>query len=67
MKLSIKLYSAAPTEQYELDFDKIKTVEDCVLVLKAMLSAYCGGQQPRVIIGNTSRFYDEMKHLAKNE
>ncbi len=64
---SYSLYSATPNESYELDFDKIKTVEDCVLVIKAMLSGLGNGNQPTVNIGNTSYLYEQMKHLAKDK
>lgn len=55
-----------PTEQFELDFDKIKTVDDCVLVLKSMMFALNSGYDPNVYVNNTYTYYEEMKHLAKN-
>lgn len=54
-------------EIYELDFNKIKTVEDCVLVIKAILSGLSNGHKSRITISNTNYLYDEMKHLAKDE
>ena len=37
---SLSLYTQKPTDSYELDFNKIKTVEDCVLLIKTMLCGF---------------------------
>lgn len=60
-------YTQNPTDSYELDFNKIKTVEDCVLVIKTMLSGFSHGSEPKITIGNTSYLYEQMKHLAKDK
>lgn len=51
-----------PTERFELDFDKIKTIEDCVLILKSFMLPRCS----KIYIDNTYEHYEEMKHLAKD-
>lgn len=56
------LFFPRPTEQFELDFDKIKTLEDCVLVLKNLITC---NKFNKVYINNTCDDYEEMKHLAK--
>lgn len=55
-----------PTERFELDFDKIKTIEDCVLILKAMILCINGGRPCTVCFDNTGPLYEEAKHLAKD-
>ena len=50
-----------------IDFNKIKTVEDCVLFIKIILSSFGNGHEPKVTIGNTSYLYEQMKHLAKDK
>lgn len=62
---SFSFYTQTPTDGYELDFNKIKTVEDCVLLIKTMLSGFSNGTEPKITIGNTSYLYEQMKHLAK--
>lgn len=64
---SFSFYTQKPTDSYELDFNKIKTVEDCVLFMKAMLSEFSNGTEPKITIGNTSYLYEQMKHLAKDK
>lgn len=64
---SFSFYTQNPTDSYELDFNKIKTVEDCVLLIKTMLSGFSNGTEPKITIGNTSYLYEQMKHLAKNK
>lgn len=54
-----------PTESYELDFSKVKTVGDCVLLIKALTCGYSKGYEPTIRIYNTSPMYEQMKHLAK--
>jgi hypothetical protein len=44
-----------PTTKYEFDFDKIKTVEDAIRVLKAL----------RISFGNQYPAYEEVKDLLK--
>lgn len=56
---------AEPTDSYELDFDKVKTVEDCVLLLKCFICGFNKGYEPTIRIYNTSLMYEQMKHLAK--
>ncbi len=51
----------------ELDFSKIKTVNDCVLLLKAFICGFNHGYEPKIIINDTSFLYEELKHLAKDE
>ena len=51
-----------PTERFELDFDKIKTIEDCVLILNSFMLPRCF----KIYIDNTYEYYEEMKHLAKD-
>lgn len=58
-------YVAQPTESYELDLNKIKTVEDCVLLVKTLMCGLSQGHEPSITIGNTSPLYNQMKHLAK--
>ena len=64
---SFSFYTQNPTDSYELDFNKIKTVEDCVLLIKTMLSGFSNGTEPKITIGNTSYLYEQMKHLAKDK
>lgn len=64
---SLFLYTQKPTDSYELDFNKIKTVEDCVLLIKTMLCGFGNGREPKITIGNTSYLYERMKHLAKDK
>ena len=64
---SLSLYIQKPTDSYELDFNKIKTVEDCVLFIKIILSSFGNGHEPKVTISNTSYLYEQMKHLAKDK
>ena len=64
---SFSFYTQNPTDSYELDFNKIKTVEDCVLLIKAMLCSFGNGREPKITIGNTSYLYEQMKHLAKDK
>lgn len=59
---SLSFYTQKPTDSYELDFNKIKTVEDCVLLIKTMLSGFSNGTEPKITIGNTSYLYEQMKH-----
>lgn len=60
------IYYQQPTEQFELDFDKINTVEDCVLVMRCIMSFLSNGYDSKVYVGNTCEWYEEMKHLAKD-
>ena len=64
---SFSFYTQKPTDSYELDFNKIKTVEDCVLLIKTMLCGFNHGSEPKITIGNTSYLYEQMKHLAKDK
>lgn len=64
---SLSFYTQKPTDSYELDFNKIKTVEDCVLLIKTMLCGFGNGHEPKITIGNTSYLYEQMKHLAKDK
>ena len=64
---SLFLYTQKPTDSYELDFNKIKTVEDCVLLIKTMLCGFGNGNEPKITIGNTNYLYKQMKHLAKDK
>lgn len=66
-KEGIGISSPQPTEQFELDFDKIKTVDDCVLVLKAIMFALNSGYDPKIYVNNTYTYYEEIKHLAKDD
>ena len=40
---SFSFYTQKPTDSYELDFNKIKTIEDCVLLIKTMLCGFNHG------------------------
>ena len=64
---SFSFYTQKPTDSYELDFSKIKTVNDCVLLLKAFICGFNHGYEPKIIINDTSFLYEELKHLAKDE
>lgn len=64
---SFSFYTQNPTDSYELDFSKIKTVNDCVLLLKAFICGFNHGYEPKIIINDTSFLYEELKHLAKDE
>ena len=64
---SFLFYTQNPTDSYELDFNKIKTVEDCVLLIKTMLCGFGNGREPKITIDNTSYLYEQMKHLAKDK
>ena len=57
------LFFTRPTEQFELDFDKIKTLEDCVLVLKNIMMF---SEFSKVYVNNTCADYENLKHLAKD-
>lgn len=61
------LYKSKPTNSYELDFDKIENVKDCVLLIKALMCGFSNGYEPRISIGDTSFLYEELKHLAKDK
>lgn len=63
---SYSFYSTRPTESYELDFDKIENVKDCVLIIKALICGFSKGYEPRITIDDTSFLYEELKHLAKD-
>lgn len=65
--MSCQISDYLPTDSYELDFDKVKTVEDCVLILKTILSCFGQGHEPVININNTSYLYDKMRHLAKSK
>lgn len=56
-----------PTDSYELDFNKIKTIEDCALLVKAFICGFNHGYEPTIRIYNTSYLYEQMRHLAKDE
>lgn len=64
---SFLFYTQKPTDSYELDFNKIKTVEDCVLLIKTILCGFSHGSEPKITIGNKSYLYEQMKHLAKDK
>ena len=59
----VLLFFPQPTEQFELDFDKIKTLEDCVLVLKNIMMC---SEFSKVYVNNTCANYENLKHLAKD-
>ena len=56
-----------PTESYELDFNKVKTVEDCVLLIKTLMYGFSKGYEPRISITKESILYEQMQHLAKEK
>lgn len=58
------LFFPRPTEQFELDFDKIKTLEDCVLVLKNIMMC---SEFSKVYVNNTCADHENLKHLAKDD
>ena len=60
-------YVTQPTDSYELDFNKVNTVEDCVLLVKTLMCGFSQGNEPKITIGNTSPLYEQMKHLAKDK
>ena len=64
---TLVFHMSEPTNSYELDFSKIKTVNDCVLLLKAFICGFNHGYEPKIIINDTSILYEELKHLAKDE
>lgn len=53
-------------DSYQIDFDKIKTVEDCVLLTKCFIASWNCGYEPNISIYSNSLYYDQMKHLKKD-
>lgn len=64
-RLSINYNDTHNTESYSIDFNKVKTVEDCVLLIEALIRGYSGGYKPDIIVTSESYLYEPMKHLAK--
>lgn len=54
-------------ESYKLDWSKIKTVEDCVLLIKCCLIGWSKGFEHDIRIYESSPMYEQMKHLAVEE
>lgn len=56
-------------EQYRIDWGKVKTVEDCVLLLKCFVMAFASSAdyEPAIYITNYSPIYESIKHLTMNE
>lgn len=55
----------SPTDTYEIDFDKIKDVKDCVLLIKALMNGLNNGYEPKVFIDDTSFFLRRIKTFGK--
>ena len=53
-------------DSYQIDFDKIKTIEDCVLLMKCFITGWNRGYEPNISIYSNSLYYDKMKHLKKD-
>lgn len=64
---TLVIHMPEPTNSYELDFDKIENVKDCVLLIKALMCGISRGYEPRITIADTSFLYEELKHLAKDK
>lgn len=60
------LFDNFDEKSYDIDYDKIKTVEECVELIKIIL---CGtnfnGRVPTITIYSSSPMYEKLKHLAK--
>mgnify|MGYP006939890040 CR=1 FL=1 len=54
---------------YLIDWSKVKTVEDCVLLLKCLAMAVSNieDHEPHLCITNYSLMYESMKHLTMDE
>lgn len=66
-KNTLCLTYKSPTDSYEIDFDKIENVKDCVLLIKVLMCGLNNGYEPKVSINDTSFLYEELKHLAKDK
>lgn len=53
-----------PTEEFELDWDKVKTLEDLKLIVKNWMNP---NELATITINNGCKDYEKMKHLAKEK
>ena len=60
-------FTQQPTDRYEIDFDKIRTLHDCVTLLQAVICGITQSKTPKVYVQDDSAFYDRLRHLAKEE
>lgn len=51
-------------KSYKIDCSKIKTVEDCVFLIKCCVMAFNSGYEPDIQICEDSPMYEKMKHLV---
>ena len=47
-------------KQYEIDLNKVRSFDDLLLIIKTILPG-------RVYINSLSSYYEDLKHLAKDE
>lgn len=50
-------------ETYIIDLDKVQTVSDCALLLKAILGSVFGSEE--ISVNKSSPYYEALKHLEK--